>query len=322
MDEKTRLDLLDRSRDAAKSRSLSRKTENAYLNHIRRFLEFIEGHDLSKLKTTEIRAFFNHLETTGRFASATQNQAVCALTFFYRNVFGSKQSPSFQQIRRARPLDKSPVIFTPEEVRAVLSHLKGDPFLAAALAYGAGLRLAEALCLRVGDIEFGRGEIIVRNIHTGVKDRTTILPKSIVPLLKKHLAEVRFLHEDDCLRGKRARVLPPAARRKYPDGEREWRWQYIFPACKLTAEGNTFRRHHLAESTVQKAINEAIKKARIIKKAHCQNLRYSFAARLFEKNTDVRTIQTLLGHKNLKTTLGYTNYFGRSENTVQSPLDY
>ncbi len=204
----------------------------------------------------------------------------------------------------------------------VLSHLKDAPFLAAALIYGAGLRLTEALNLRVGDFDFERFEINVRNVRTGAKDRTTVLPKSIVAPLKRNLAEVRFLHEDDCLRGYGAVWLPPTVLRKYSGAEREWCWQYVFPACKLAAEDGTLRRHHLAESTVQKAFNGAIEKARIIKKACCQNLRYSFAVRLFEKNTDVHTVKNLLGHKNVKTTMSYYNIFGNAGKDIQSPLDY
>ncbi len=322
MDEK--IQLLELVRQAAKSRSLSRKTVNAYLNHIRRFLEFNGKGDLSKAGTGDVRAFLNHLETNKHFAASTQNQALCALTFLYRDVFGLERDSLFGQIRSIRPPVKSLFILTPKEAKAVLSHLEGASFLAAALMYGAGLRLAEAVRLRVGDLDFERGEITVRDVSSGAKDRASILPKSIVAALRKHLDTVRFLHEDDCLRGCGAARLPNALRKKYANVERQWRWQYVFPACKLTADesGAIWRRHHLAESTVQKAINGAIEKTHIAKKVCCQTLRYSFAKRLFEKNTNVHTIHNLLGHKNLKTTLSYINSFECAGRTVQSPLDY
>jgi integron integrase len=314
--------LLDRARQMARLRSLSRKTENAYLNHIRRFLAFNGNRDLSKVKAKEVCAFLAHLENDEHLAAATQNQALCALTFLYRDVFGRKDVPCFGQISRARLPNKLPAVFTSEEVKAVLSYLKDAPFLAAALIYGAGLRLNEALRLRVGDIDFKRFEINVREVQSGAKVRTTVLPKSIVAPLKRHLAEVKFLHEDDCLRGYGAVRLPPAILRKHFGVEREWHWQFVFPACRLAADNGTTRRHHLAESTIQKAINDATGKAQIAKNARCQNLRYSFAVRLFEQNTDIHTIQNLLGHKNMKTTMSYFNVFGSVGRNIQSPLDY
>ena len=320
MDEKTRLQLLDRARNAVKLRSLSRKTENAYLNHIRRFLEF--SGKAEDVEADEVRAFLIHLETNERLAISTRNQALYALIFLCREVFGQKLSPLFKNIKRARPPEKLPVVLTPEEVKAVLSNLPNAPYLIAALMYGAGLRLPEAVGLRVGDVDFGRREITVRDVGTGAKDRTTVLPNLIVAALRKHLAEVKFLHEDDCLLRHGTARLPSALKRKYTDAEREWRWQYIFPSCKLTAADGGFYRHHLAESTVQKAVGEAAVKARIVKKTCCQTFRYSFAVRLFEKNTDVHIIQNMLGHKNLKTTMSYLNLFGIGRSVVQSPLDY
>lgn len=314
--------LLDRVRRAIRLRSLSRKTENAYLNHIRRFLEFSGKAEADGVEANEIRAFLNHLETNKRLAISTRNQALCALIFLFREVFGQKLSPLFKNLRRARPPDKLLVVLTPEEVKAVLSNMTNAPYLIAALMYGAGLRLPEAVGLRVGDVDFGRREITVRDVRTGAKDRTTILPNLIVAALRKHLTEVKFLHEDDCLLRRGAARLPSALERKYTDAEREWRWQYVFPSCKLTAAGSGFYRHHLAESTVQKAVGEAAAKARIVKKTCCHTFRCSFAVRLFEKNINVRTIQNLLGHKNLKTTMNYINFFEKGGNGVQSPLDY
>ncbi len=317
-----KVQLFARVREAAKSRCFSRKTENAYLNHTRRFLEFSDKSDVSKATISEIQAFLEHLKTEKHLSAATQNQAVCALTFLFRDIFGRSLPLADGQMRRVCPSFKARTIFTAEESKAVLANLRGAAYLAAALMYGAGLRLAEALNLRVGDLDFERGAITVRDLLTGAKDRATVLPKSIVPAFRKHLIEVKYLHEDDCLRGGGAVFLPPAIARKFADEEREWRWQYVFPSRKLTAEGGEIRRRHLAESTVQKALNEAAEKARIVKKGNCRTLRYSFAVRLFEKNTDVHTIQNLLGHKNLKTTMSYINFARRVGREVQSPLDY
>jgi integrase len=186
--------------------------------------------------------------------------------------------------------------------------------------YGSGLRLSEAIALRIGDIDFERREIVVRDARTGRRDRTTILPVTLISALKRHLTNVRYLHEDDCLLGYGQSRLSPRVENKYPDAESDCRRQFAFPSHNLST-GATAHRHHLAESTVQKAISEAILKANIIKPACCQTFRYSFAARLFERNYDIRRIQTLLGHKNLKTTAVYMQFAFRTRNTVRSPLD-
>lgn len=327
MNEKIRLETLELTRQAVRERSLSGKTENAYLNHIRRFLEFGEGVGASEVE--RIRAFFAHLETHERLAVSTRNQALCALSFLYRDVFGREFSPqSFVRNERRASLPtraSCPPFFTSDEARAVLSQMRGAPLLAAALMYGAGLRLIEALNLRVGDIDFERGEIKVRDAATGARTRATMLPKSMIKPLEKHFVQIKFTHEDDSLRGYGAVRLPPAILKKQPDAARDWRWQYVFPACRLTAANGEFYRRHLAETTVQKAIGEAVERARIAKKVCCQTLRYSFAARLLERNTDVRTIQTLLGHKNLKTTRSYAGFLRSDSARIappQSPLDY
>lgn len=257
------------------------------------------------------------------YAAATRNQALCALRFLYRDVFAQKAAPNFKNFKRARQRAAPRAVFTSEEAKNVLANLADTPFLIAALMYGAGLRLREALSLRVGDIAAERQEITVCDSSTGAKDHTTILPESIVPALRRHLTEVKFLHEDDCLSGCGAVFLPFALRQKYAGAEYEWRWQYVFPACKLTTDDDgTARRHHLAESTVQKAVGAAVVKARILKKTCCHTFRYSFAVRLYEKNHDVHTIRNLLGHKNLKTTMNYIACFKNDEKNLRSPLDY
>jgi integron integrase len=315
--------LLERVRQAVKQRYLSVKTETAYVNHIRRFLEFCGSEDLTVRRAEKIRVFLRHLRQDEHLAASTQNQARCALLFLYRDVLGQKLSERFDKIKRAPLPGKPHVVFTPEEAKAVLAELQDAPFLIAALMYGSGLRLSEAVALRVGDIDFSRGEIVVRGARTGKKERTTILPKLIIPALRRHLVKVRFIFEDDCLSGFGKAYVPPAILRQFPDAGRQWRWHYVFPAAKLSPfeDGGALCRYHLAESTVQKAVSGAIEKARIYKHGGCQILRYSFAARLFEKNHNVRTIQNLLGHKNLKTTMSYLTFNDGNAGNVLSPLD-
>ncbi|HEY0460969.1 MAG TPA: tyrosine-type recombinase/integrase, partial [Pyrinomonadaceae bacterium] len=250
---------------------------------------------------------------------AAQNQALSALSFLYRDVFGQTSSPLLKTVKRSKPCGKMPVVFTSEEARRVLSKMRGDSFLVAALMYGSGLRLSEAVTVRVGDIDFEQRRITVRDARTGRRERVTVLPEAIIPAFKRHLTNVRYLHEDDCLLGGGRVSVPKAIERAAPDAGREWRWQFVFPSHNLTV-GKAVERHHLAESTVQKAVGEAILRANI-KQACCQTFRYSFAARLFERNYDIRRIQILLGHKNLKTTAVYMQFAARPRNTVLSPLD-
>jgi len=312
--------ILERVRQVSRARKLSRKTENAYLNHIRRFQNFYAERDLEQIGTNGINSFLKHLKATENLAVSTRNQALSALAFLYRDVFGQKNIPRLKTVKHTKPAVKLPAIFTPDEVRAVLSKMRGDSLLVAALMYGSGLRLSEAVALRVGDIDFKEREIIVRNPRTGKRDRLTILPEAIIPALKRHLTNVRYLHEDDCLLGYGKVCLPKAIDRQYPNAGFDWHRQFVFPSHNLTV-GKTVSRYHLAESTVQKAVGEAILKANIFKQACCQTFRYSFAARLFETNCDIRRIQNLLGHKNLKTTVIYMQFVHCEGNRLRSPLD-
>lgn len=312
--------LIEIVRQVSRERALSRKTENAYINHIRRFQNFHAERDLSQVGANDIDAFLNHLKGTEKLSVAAQNQALSALAFLYRNVFGQENAPHLKTVKRVKPNSKMPVVFTSEEARQVLAKMRGDSFLVTALMYGSGLRLSEAVALRIGDIDFERRTIIVRDARTGRRDRVTVLPESIIPALKRHLVNVRYLHEDDCLLGGGEVDVPKAVAQKSPDAGFEWRWQFAFPSHNLTAD-LPLRRYHLAESTVQKAVGEAILRANIIKQACCQTFRYSFAARLFERNYDIRRIQTLLGHKNLKTTAVYMQLARRAHSLICSPLD-
>jgi integron integrase len=315
-----KLQLIEFVRQVSRERELSRKTESAYVNHIRRFQEFYQGRDLAKVGANGIGEFLNHLRRAENLAVSTQNQALSAISFLYRDVFGQKTTHGVKIVKRAKPDAKTPVVFTDPEARAVLSRMRGDAFLAAALMYGSGLRLSEAVALRVGDIDFERREIIVRNGRTGRRERVTVLPEKIIPALKKHLVNVRYLHEDDCLLGGGSVRLPKPVERHNPNAAREWRWQFVFPSHNVTV-GKNRHRHHMAESTVQKAVSEAVQRANIFKPACCQTFRYSFAARLFERNYDIHRIQTLLGHKNLKTTAVYQQLAAGPKNAVRSPLD-
>jgi len=315
--------LLERVRQAIKQRYLSVKTETAYVNHIRHFLKFCGSEDLTVRRAGKIRVFLRHLRQDEHLAASTQNQARCALIFLYRDVLGQKLSERFDKIKRAPLRCKHHVVFTPEEAKAILANLRGATFLIGALMYGSGLRLSEAVALRVNDIDFNRGEIVVRDVRTGKKERTTILPKLIIPALQRHLVQVNFIFEDDCLSGFGKVYVPPAILRQFPEAAREWRWHYVFPAAKLSPfeDDGALCRYHLAESTIQKAVSGAVEKARIYKHGGCQTLRYSFAARLFEKNYNVRTIQNLLGHKNLKTTMSYLTLNRDGGSNILSPLD-
>ena len=312
--------LLEMVRKASRRRALSRKTENAYVNQIGRFQQFYVGRDLQEVGKGGVDAFLEYLEAAKNLAVSTRNQALSALTFLYRDVFGQKEIPQMESVKRVKPRTKTPVIFTPEEVRAVLSKMRGDTLLVAALMYGAGLRLSEAVALRVGDIDFERREIVVRDARTGAKDRTTMLPEMLIRQLKRHLINVRYIYEDDYLANDGKIFLPAVMRGQNSDTEREWKKQFAFPSHNLTF-GKSLRRNHLAESTVQKAVTEAILKANVLKEVCCQTFRYSFAARLFEKNHDIRRIQNLLGHKNLKTTAVYMNFARYGAGVVRSPLD-
>jgi integron integrase len=312
--------LLEIVRQVSRERALSRKTENAYINHIRRFQNFYAERDLTQVGANGISDFLNHLKQAENLAVSTQNQALSALSFLYRDVFGQEMTNCPKIAKRAKPDGKAAVVFSATEARAVLSKMRGETFLVAALMYGSGLRLSEAVALRVGDIDFERREIIVRDAQTGRRERVTVLPAAIIPALNRHLTNVRYLHEDDCLLGYGRIRLPKSIETRHPDAGFDWRWQFVFPSHNLSADTNAHR-HHLAESTVQKAVGEAILKANIIKPACCQTFRYSFAARLFERNYDIRRIQNLLGHKNLKTTAVYMQFALNEKKGVRSPLD-
>jgi integron integrase len=269
----------------------------------------------------EIAAFLSHLGITQRVAASTQNQAFSALLFLYQQVLDRKLN-YITGVERVRRPPKLPVVFTRAEAREVIAQLNGDYRLMAELLYDSDLRLMELLRLRVKDIDFGYRQIIVR-AGKGLRERRTVLPERLEPLLRVHLARVKELHRQDLARGRGAVHLPFALHRKYPNAPRDWRWQYVFPAAKLSVDprGGETRRHHIAEKNLQNAVKRAIHAGGVNKAGSCHTFRHSFATHLIERRTDIRTVQELLGHKDVSTTMVYTHVLNKPGLGVLSPLD-
>lgn len=313
--------LLDQVRAAVRLRHFSIRTEEAYTSWTKRFVRFHEMRHPAQLGPAEIRTFLSHLAVEGRVAASTQNQALAALLFLYREVLGV-ELPKLEDVVRAKRPTRLPTVFSHAEVRSILDELTGMHALVAGLLYGAGLRLLEGLRLRVKDVDFDSCEIIVRD-GKGQKDRVTVLPARLAGPLREHLERVRRLHQRDSAAGIGAVYLPYAFERKSPGAARSWAWQYVFPAPKPSRDPRSgeVRRHHLSESAVQKAVKEAILRAGITKRGSCHTLRHSFATHLLEAGYDIRTVQELLGHKDVRTTQIYTHVLNRGGLAVYSPLD-
>ena len=314
-------DVVARARTLLRTRHYSPRTEEAYLLWIRRFLRFHEKRAPSQLGDDEATAFLTSLATDWRVAAATQNQALAALLFLYGEVLG-RELRRQEGVVRARGPTRLPVVLSREEVRLLMSRLQGPVALMAQVLYGAGLRLLECCRLRVKDLDFDRNEIMVRS-GKGDKDRRTMLPASLKQSLAAHLAMVRRLHEADLRAGAGQVELPGALARKYPNAPREWGWQWVFPATRTYRDSETGqrRRHHLHESVLQRAIREAVLRAGIAKPATCHSLRHSFATHLLESGYDIRTVQELLGHRDVATTMIYTHVLNRGGRGVVSPVD-
>jgi len=313
--------LMDRVHEALRSRHYSPRTERTYCAWIRRFILFHGRRHPAEMGEEEINVFLSHLAVKGRVSASTQNQALSSLLFLYRHVIGRDVGDLGHVIRARRP-KRLPVVLTQDEVKAVLSHLDGDKKLMASLIYGSGLRLMECLRLRVQDIDFARLEVLVRR-GKGDKDRVTMLPKHLCPPLEKHLRRVEARHQKDLIEGWGRVPLPGALHRKYPNASREWRWQWMFPQERRwkNAREGTEGRHHVHETVLQRAVREAVRRAGIIKRAGCHTLRHSFATHLLEAGYDIRTIQELLGHKNVATTMIYTHVLNKGGHGVRSPFD-
>lgn len=314
--------LLDRVHSVARVRHLSLGTERAYSDWIRRYILFHRKRHPEEMGVEEIRQFLSHLAVDGRVAASTQNVALCALLFLYRDVLGV-ELPYVEGIQRAKRPTRVPVVFTRAEASALLSHLTGTYKLIAGLLYGSGLRLMmEALRLRVKDLDFEYAEILVR-AGKGEKDRRTILPRPLVEPLRRQLDGVRLLHEQDMREGFGEVYLPYALARKYPAAAREWAWQYVFPSSKLSTDprSGVTRRHHASADSRQREVKRAIRLARITKHGGCHTLRHSFATHLLEDGYDLRTIQELLGHADVRTTQIYTYVLNKGGRGVRSPLE-
>jgi len=312
--------LLERVRSAIRVRHYSRRTESAYVSWIRRFIVFHGKRHPSELGEPEVTAFVSSLAATGVSAS-TQNQALSAVLFLYDAVIG-RRLPWMQGLVRAqRPL-RLPVVLSREEVASLLAQLRGTVWLAASLMYGGGLRLHECVELRVKDLNFDRGELTIRD-GKGGKDRVTMLPAALQKPLRDHLARVKTQHERDLAMGRGRVTLPGLLHAKYPGAPREWAWQWVFPATRFYADRTTGerRRHHLHETVVQRAVKDAVRTAGIPRPATCHSRRHSFATHLLEAGYDIRTIQELLGHRDVSTTMIYTHVLNQGGRGVRSPLD-
>ena len=313
--------LLDRVRDRIRVKHYSLRTEQAYVDWIRRFIGFHGKRHPLTMGASEVEAFLSHLAVERTVASATQNQAKAALLFLYGEVLGV-ELPWLDGVVQAKASQRLPVVLTRDEVAQVLRRLDGVHRLVASLLYGAGLRVLEALRLRVKDVDFVRREIVVRD-GKGGKDRVTMLPRDAVRPLRAQLLEVRVLHQRDLDDGLGAVWLPHALARKTPNAATDWGWQYVFPARDLSTDprDGVVRRHHLSDQAIQRAARQAARAADIAKPATPHTLRHSFATHLLEAGYDIRTVQELLGHSDVSTTMIYTHVLNRGGRGVVSPLD-
>jgi integron integrase len=319
MDAKPRL--LDQVRDRIRLKHYSYRTEQQYVGWIKRFILFHGKRHPADLGGTEVEAFLSHLATDRDVAAATQNQALAAILFLYRHVL-DVELPWLDGVVRAKRPQRLPVVLSREEVRFVLSHLSGVSWLVASILYGSGLRLMEALRLRIKDVDLEHPQITVRD-GKGGKDRVTVLPQSLLPELRRHLAALHDWYEEERRRNAPGVSLPTALDRKYPNAALSWGWQYLFPSSVLCKDpyGSGTLRHHLHPKTMQRAVTLAVRRAGIPKPASCHTFRHCFATHLLESGYDIRTVQELLGHSDVKTTMIYTHVLNRGGRGVRSPLD-
>jgi integron integrase len=313
--------LLDQVRDALRVKHYAYRTEESYVQWIRRYILFHNKRHPKDMAEPEVQAFLTHLAVENNVAASTQNQALSALLFLYRHVLHQPLSESIDAVR-ARQSKHLPTVLTPEEVQQVLKYLEGTYQLLAKLLYGAGLRVKEGLRLRVKDVDFAQGQLIIRDAK-GNKDRLTVLPQSLTAQLQAHLVQVKQTFQDDLALGYGAVYLPFALERKYPNAKREWKWQYLFPAKQRSIDPRSkeVRRHHLDDGVLQRSLKQATRSAKIDKSVSCHTLRHSFATHLLQNGYDIRTVQELLGHKDVKTTMIYTHVLNKGGLGVRSPLD-
>jgi integron integrase len=319
--QKTTPKLLDQVRGKIRLKHYSIRTEQAYTDWIKRFILHFGKRHPSELGAAEVEQFLTHLAVEGKVAASTQNQAKSALLFLYREVL-ELELPWLDNVERAKAPKRLPVVLNRDEVQAILSRLSGTHWLIASLLYGSGMRILECLRLRVKDVDFKRREILIRD-GKGFKDRVTMLPVALAATLTAHVAKVRELHQADLKQGYGAVYLPDALARKYPNAAREWGWQYVFPSSKLSVDprGDETRRHHVQDQAVQRVVKQAARDAGLVKLATPHTFRHSFATHLLEGGYDIRTVQELLGHSDVSTTMIYTHVLNKGGKGVLSPLD-
>jgi integron integrase len=313
--------LLDRVRDVMRLKHYSLRTERTYCDWITRFIRFHRMRHPAEMSEPEMAEFLTHLARAGNISASTQNQALSALLFLYKEVL-KQEIGWLQNVERAKKPVRLPVVLTRDEVRKVFAHLHGTARLMTGLLYGSGLRLMECVRLRVKDIDFGYARVTVRDAKSG-RDRVTMLPVNLTAQLQLHLHKVKLQHDQDLADGFGEVWLPDALARKYPRAAREWSWQFVFPSSRISIDprSHTKRRHHIDESALQQAVKRAVRSAGLTKPASCHTFRHSFATHLLENGYDIRSVQELLGHKDVTTTMIYTHVLNRPGISVRSPLD-
>jgi integron integrase len=313
--------LLDQLRDKLRVKHYSIRTETQYLQWVKRFILYHGKRHPREMGAEEVEAFLTHLATAGQVSASTQNQAVSALLFLYREILGI-QLPWLDNVIRAKKPQRLPTVLSKNEVSRVLERMDGNYGLMARLLYGTGMRLMECCRLRVKDIDFDRTEIMIRD-GKGAKDRVTMLPDALIQPLREHLARRRHLYEDDLAIRKAEVYLPDALARKYPNAANEWGWQYVFCSGSYSVDPRSGheRRHHIDEKLLQRAMKKAVMAAGLTKPATPHTLRHSFATHLLQSGYDIRTVQELLGHSDVSTTMIYTHVLNKGGRGVASPLD-
>src|SRR6266404_9592341 len=315
--------LLDQVRDVIRRKHFSIRTEQAYVDWIRRFILFHDKRHPREMAEAEVTQFLTYLAREGRVAASTQNQALSALLFLYKQVL-KQEIGWLEGVERAKTPARLPVVLTRDEVHKIFAHLHGTHRLMAGLLYGSGLRLMECVRLRVKDVDLGYLRITVRD-GKGGKDRVTMLPVNLAKSLERHLRKMKAQHEEDLEAGFGTVFLPNAIERKYRSAAKEWAWQYVFPSSRLSTDPRsselTKQRHHIDQSVLQEAVKNAVRASGVAKPATCHTLRHSFATHLLENGYDIRTVQELLGHKDVSTTMIYTHVLNRPGIGVKSPLD-
>ncbi len=313
--------LLDRVRDTIRRKHYSFRTEKSYVAWVRRYILFHNKQHPQVMGRSEIEAFLTYLAVNRKVSASTQNQAFSALLLLYRDVLNKDLDFPIDSVRAKRP-KRLPTVLTKDEVLKVIGCLSGIPQLMAKLLYGSGSRLMECVRMRVKDIDFAQHQIIVRD-GKGMEDRVTMLPASLVTPLNEHLQRVKLLYEKDLARGYGTVNLPFALERKYPNANREWVWQYVFPSARLSKDTRTgiVRRWHMSDRSLQKAVKTAARLTEINKRVGCHTFRHSFATHLLQNGYDIRTVQELLGHKDVKTTMVYTHVLNRGALAARSPID-